>query len=130
MNLPGPAPVGSERQPALTPIRTLIYTVAYDERGKNAQALMARILTASLHRCGYCGDIAVFHNQRHALFEHGRRGLTEIRISARDLPREPWRRTPHRLKFTAEPKDRRSEQWELGGERQLLWRSDGGMGPD
>ena len=100
MKVPRPAPGGGEPQSMLSPIRTLVYTVAYDERGKNAQALMARMLTASLYRCGYSGDIAVFHNQRHALFEHGRRGLTEIRLSAHDLPRESWRRTPHRLKFT------------------------------
>lgn len=61
--------------------------------------MMAKMLVASLQRSGYTGDAVIFHNQRHALFRNGRQGLQEIPISAEDLPKAQWRRTPHRLKF-------------------------------
>jgi hypothetical protein len=79
--------------------KLLIYTIAYDQPGKCDHATMARILVASLLRSGYEGEIVVFHNQRHALFEHGRRNVVEIRIDKRDLPKQARCRTPHRLKY-------------------------------
>lgn len=77
----------------------LLYTIAYDIKDTSPNRWMAKMLAASCLRCGFDGDILIFHNGNHLLFANGRANLREIRISEDDLPVESWRRTPHRLKF-------------------------------
>jgi len=58
--------------------KNLIYTVAFDAEGYRGARMMVKLLTSSLLKTMWSGDIIVFRNDHIPLFPVGRPGLKEV----------------------------------------------------
>lgn len=67
-------------------MKTLIYTVAYDNKDSRVYQGLAKLLASSIIRSGFTGEMVVFHNGEEPLFKSRREGLFEMGV---DLPEDP-----------------------------------------
>ena len=56
----------------------VLYTIAFDETGKNTRFQMAKILASSLLRTCFSGQVVVFHNSTNPMFKIKREGINEV----------------------------------------------------
>lgn len=66
--------------------RNLIYTIAYDNEGDRLYGNLAKLLVSSIIRTGFEGEIVVFHNGVHPLFQLGRPRVSEVAVGLEGHP--------------------------------------------
>jgi hypothetical protein len=67
---------------------SLLYTIAFDGPGGEGTRFLARMLASSLLRTHFSGDMVIFRNSEHPLFQVERRGLQEVFLDVPQLTGE------------------------------------------
>ena len=65
--------------------KNLIYIVAFDAKGHQVARVMAKLLTSSILKTLWSGDVYIFRNEQTPLFPVGRPGVKEIYCNVK-----PW----------------------------------------
>ncbi|MDB6136647.1 MAG: hypothetical protein JWM59_4890 [Verrucomicrobiales bacterium] len=81
--------------------RNLAYTIAFDPPGDARHRALAKMLTSSLLKTYFDGDILVFRNTEAPLFLVERKGLEEIYIETPEVPEAGWADLAMRWKYLA-----------------------------